>query len=316
MSAFPALRFTMRIGIALILFPAISSAQVTQTAGADAATRHHDHRDHQHDGDRQNQQTGQDAPPPSGGDHAAHASHESRDTAAAGIPPITDADRAAAFPDVKGHAVHDDAVHYYVLFDQLEWWSGQGAAGVTWDNKGWIGGDRDRLWFRTEGEGSDGRLGAAQAHVLYGRAIARWWDLVAGVRQDVRPGPAQTWAAIGIQGLAPYWFEIEATAYVGAAGRTQFRVEAEYELLLTNRLVLQPLVELNVHGKADPERGIGAGLSSGEAGLRLRYEFRRELAPYAGIAWTRAFFGTADLARAAGEDTGGARFAAGVRVWF
>jgi copper resistance protein B len=247
------------------------------------------------------------------GDHSAHQAPE-RAPLPPFIPPITDEDRRAAFPDVAGHAVHDNAINYFVLFDQLEW-QGSGKGGLSWDNTGWVGQDRDRFWFRTEGEAADGRLEHGEAHLLYGRAIARWWDVVAGVRQDVRPGPAQTWAAVGIQGLAPYWFEIEGTAYVGAGGRTQFRLETEYEVLLTNRLILQPLVELQVYGKADPERGIGAGLSSADAGLRLRYVLRRELAPYVGVTWNRTFFGTRDLAKSAGDRTGGARLAVGIRLW-
>lgn len=182
--------------------------------------------------------------------------------------------------------------------------------------KGWIGGDLNRFWFRTEGERGGGRWGTAQAHALYGRAIARWWDLVAGVRQDLRPGTAQTWAAIGLQGLAPYWFEVEATAYIGASGRTHVRFETEYEWLLTNRLILQPLVELEIYGKPDSERRIGRGLSTANAGIRLRYEFRREFAPYVGIVWNRKFFGTADLAEARGEKSGSARLTTGLRFRF
>ena len=162
----------------------------------------------------------------------------------------------------------------------------------------------------------DGRVGEAQTHVLYGRQFSRWWDVVAGVRQDFRPGPAQTWAAFGVQGLAPYWFEIEATAYVGASGRTHARFEVEYELLLTNRLVLQPLLETEIVGKSDPERGVGAGLSTTNAGFRLRYEFRREVAPYVGVSWNNKWGKTADFAEAAGEGTGGARFVTGLRLWF
>jgi copper resistance protein B len=253
-------------------------------------------------------------PPPSPAeeDHSAHQP-------AAGelppfIPPVTDADRAAAFPDVMGHSVHDSAVNYFVLFDQLEWRGGSGG-GLSWDNRGWIGKDRHRFWFRTEGEADAGRLAMANAHALYGRAISRWWDVVAGVRQDARPGGAQTWAAIGVQGLAPYFFEVQATAYLGAAGRTHLRVETEYELLLTNRLILQPLVELDIDGKGDPDRRLGAGLTSVEAGLRIRYEFRREVAPYIGVTWHRRFFGTADQARSAGESIGSTRLAVGLRVW-
>jgi copper resistance protein B len=265
---------------------------------------------------------GQDSKPPQQPPAQAeatqdHGAHEPQPPAPPHppIPPLTDEDRAAAFPDVEGHTVHDDVVHYYVLFDQLEWRGGSGG-GVSWDNKGWIGRDIDRLWFRTEGASEDGRLEEGEAHLLYGRAFSRWWEVVAGVRQDFRPGPAQTWAAFGVQGLAPYWFEVEATAYVGGGGRTHFRLEAEYELLLTNRLILQPLAEADIYGKADPERGLGAGLSSIDMGLRLRYEFRRELAPYIGFTWERKFFGTADRARAAGYDVGGPALALGLRVWF
>jgi copper resistance protein B len=232
------------------------------------------------------------------------------------IPPVTDEDRKAAFPDIEGHAVHDKAVNYFVLFDQLEWQVGDGENGLSIDSRGWVGRDRDRLWFRAEGDGEDGRVGEAQAHILYGRQFSRWWDVVAGVRQDFRPGPAQTWAAFGVQGLAPYWFEVEATACVGASGRTHARFEVEYELLLTNRLVLQPLVEAEIFGKSDPDRGVGAGLSTTDAGFRLRYEFRREVAPYVGITWKKKWGQTADFAEAAGEETGGARFVTGLRLWF
>ena len=232
------------------------------------------------------------------------------------IPPVSDEDRKAAFPDVQGHTVHDRAMHSFVLFDQLEWQSGFGAQGLNVDTKGWVGGDRNRFWFRAEGDSEDGRVSEAETHLLYGRQISRWWDVVGGVRQDVRPGPARTWAAVGIQGLAPYWFEVELTGYVGAEGRTHFRGAVEYELLLTNRLVLQPLIEVEVFGKSDPERGIGAGLSTMNAGFRLRYEFRRELAPYVGVTWDSKFGKTAEFAEAAGEHSGGARLVIGVRLWF
>jgi len=231
------------------------------------------------------------------------------------VPTLTDDDRRAAFPEVRGHPFHDRATNYYVLLDQLEWQSSGVVDRLSWDTTGWVGGDRNRFWFRAEGDAEDGRLNDAQAHALYGRMIARWWDVVAGVRQDLRPGSPQTWAAVGVQGLAPYWFEVQATAYLGAAGRTHFRIETEYELLLTNRLILQPLAEIEIYGRADPEHRVGAGLSSVDAGLRLRYELRREIAPYLGVVWRRTFFGTADLARAAGEGVGGTRLALGVRLW-
>jgi copper resistance protein B len=256
-----------------------------------------------------------ESPEPASQDEATKTSKPPHDLPAF-IPRLTDEDRKAAFPEVAGHAAHDDAVHYFVLLDQFEWQVTDGASGINLDSKGWVGRDRDRLWFRAEGDADGGRVGEAQAHVLYGRQFSRWWDVVAGIRQDFRPGPAQTWAAIGLQGLAPYWFEIEATAYVGASGRTHARFEVEYELLLTNRLILQPLVEVEVFGKSDPERGVGAGVSTTDAGFRLRYEFRREVAPYVGVVWNNKWGKTADFADAAGEDTGGARLVMGVRLWF
>ena len=231
------------------------------------------------------------------------------------IPPLTDADRQAAFPEVQGHTVHDNAVNHFVLFDQFEGQAGDGPDGFSWDTKAWVGQDRNRLWVRAEGEYAGSRFAQAQTNILYGRAIARWWDLTAGVRLDTLPDTPRTALAIGVQGLAPYWFEVEASAYVETSGRTHVRVETEYDLLLTNRLVLQPLVEFEIYGRADPERGIDAGLSTGELGLRLRYEVRREFAPYIGVVWNQKFFGTADLARASGESTGGVRVVMGCRFW-
>ena len=243
-----------------------------------------------------------------------HAGHEQTEPTTP-VPPITAADRAVAFPDVESHALRDNTVFAFLLFDQLEWQGGESTDGVNWDAKGWVGGDRNRLWFRSEGQADDARLGAAEAHLFYGRAVARWWDVVVGVRQDVRSGPAQTWAAFGVQGLAPYWFEVEATGYVSKGGQTTARLEAEYKLLLTNRLVLQPLVEVNLFGQRDEARGIGAGLSHAEISLRVRYEFRRELAPYVGVAWHNTFGETRDLAEAAGDTIAGPRFVAGLRLW-
>lgn len=254
-------------------------------------------------------------------DHSAHGATPAPASAAAQqpkepIPPLTDADRAAAFPPtLQAHAVHDRAINYMFLFDQLEW-QGSDNGGANLDYLSWIGGDRNRIWIRSEAESERSRLENAFVDVLFGRAIARWWDVVAGVRQDFRPGPARTWVGAGIQGIAPYWFEVEATAYVGESGRTHARFEIEYELLLTNRLILQPLIEGELYGKSDPERALGAGLSTIETGLRMRYEFKREFGPYVGITWNRKMFGTADFARAEGEQVGAARLAFGLRTWF
>ncbi|WP_425491583.1 copper resistance protein B [Cognatiluteimonas sedimenti] len=232
------------------------------------------------------------------------------------IPALTDADRAAAEPPPADHPVHDNTVQSYVLFDRLEGWSADPGTGLAWEGQAWFGTDLNRLWLRSEGEQVDGRLESADLEVLYGHSFSPWWDVVTGVRHDFKPGGAQDFAAIGVMGLAPYKFEVAATAYLGQGGQTAARLEAEYETLFTNRLILQERVEANLYGKDDPRRGIGSGLSTFEAGLRLRYEFTRRFAPYIGIVHERAFGGTADLRRAEHESTEDTRIVAGLRLWF
>ncbi|WP_129974273.1 MULTISPECIES: copper resistance protein B [unclassified Pseudomonas] len=232
------------------------------------------------------------------------------------IPALTDADRAAVFTSHAGHQVHDSAINTYFLADKLEWQDADDASTLAWDLSGWIGGDIDRLWLRSEGERSNGKTEDAEIQALWGHAISPWWDVVSGVRQDFKPGAPQTWAAFGLQGMALYNFEAEATAFLGENGQSAVRLEGDYDILLTNRLILQPTAELNVYGKNDPQRGIGSGLANTEAGLRLRYEIRREFAPYIGVTWNRTYGHTADYAREEGEDRSEARLVLGVRLWF
>ena len=232
------------------------------------------------------------------------------------VPPLTAADRAAVFEDGGEHPAHDNTIQSFTLLNRLETWSADRGTGLEWEGQGWVGTDLNRLWFRSEGERTDGRLDAADVEFLYGRAVARWWDLVAGVRHDFKPGRSQDFAAVGIVGLAPQKFEVDATAYVGSGGQTALRLEAEREVLLTNRLILQPLVELNAFGQDDRDRAIGSGVSTIEAGLRLRYEVTRRFAPYVGITLEKAFGQTADYRRDEGEDVTDTRFVAGIRIWF
>lgn len=232
------------------------------------------------------------------------------------IPALTDADRAAVYNAPGGHRVHDSGVNSLLLINQLEWQGGDGAGALNWDIKGWVGGDIDRLWLRSEGERSAGRTESAEVQALWGHAISPWWDLMGGVRHDFKPGDGQTWAAFGAQGMALYNFEAEATLFVGEAGRTAARLEGDYDILLTNRLILQPTAELNFYGRNDPPRGVGSGLSDSELGLRLRYEVRREFAPYVGVSWNRSYGQTAQYARDEGEDISQWRWVVGVRLWF
>lgn len=231
------------------------------------------------------------------------------------IPALTDADRAAVYSAPGGHQVHDSGVNSMLLVNQLEWQGGDGNA-QSWDIKGWVGGDIDRLWLRSEGERSAGRTESAEAQALWGHAISPWWDLVGGVRQDFKPGDSQTWAAFGLQGMALYNFEAEATLFVGESGHTAARLEGDYDILLTNRLILQPTAELNFYAQNDPQRGVGSGLAQSELGLRLRYEVRREFAPYVGGSWNRAYGQTAQYARDEDEDINQLRWVVGVRLWF
>jgi copper resistance protein B len=232
------------------------------------------------------------------------------------IPVLTDADRAAAVAPAHLHAMRDNAIHHYVLLDRLEAWDASPGTGLAWEAQGWVGTDLDRLWVRSEGERTDARLAAADVELLYGRSVSRWWDVVAGLRHDTAPGPSQDWLAIGLMGLAPYRFELQATAYFGKAGQAEARLEAEYDMLLTNRLILQPALEIDVQAKDDPGRGLGSGVSSAEAGLRLRYELHRRFAPYVGIVHERSFGRTAELRDAVEGDARETRWVAGVRVWF
>jgi copper resistance protein B len=200
-----------------------------------------------------------------------------------------------------------------LLIDQLEYVDGKEAKGLTWEGQGWYGNNTDKLWVRTEGERSSGRRGNIE--VFWNRNVTAFWSTQLGTRYDIGDGPGRPWVAFGIQGLAPYWFELEATAYINpASGRTAARFFAEYELLFTQRLILQPEAEFNLYGKDDPARHISSGVSDVEFGLRLRYEIRRQFAPYVGVVWSRRFGGYAAL-----KDRPpflNQQFVAGLRIWF
>ena len=217
---------------------------------------------------------------------------------------------------MPGMDMRDDTVHAQLLVDRLEATHSNDVNGQALDAQFWFGGDLNRLWINLEAERSGGHLESTRTEAFWDRAISTYWNLQTGVRHDSGAGPGRTWAALGVRGLAPYWFELQATAYVGESGRTAARFEAEYDVLFTQRLILQPRVEINAYGKSDPARGLGSGVSNLEAGVRLRYEISRKFAPYVGVSWGRKFGGTADYARKAGEDASETRWVAGVKFWF
>jgi copper resistance protein B len=217
---------------------------------------------------------------------------------------------------LPAHGMLEDPFNHSVLIDRLEAQDANGDDVQAWDATAWVGHAYDKLTIRTEGERSADSTERADLQLLWAHSVGRWWDVVVGARGDFEPGPTRGWAAFGIQGLAPYRFELEATAYLGEGGDSTARFEAEYELLITSRLILQPRVELDWYGQDDAARGIGAGLATVETGLRLRYELRREVAPYVGLIRERKFGGTEDFARAAGDDADDTRWVAGVRLRF
>jgi len=200
--------------------------------------------------------------------------------------------------------------------DRLEWVHASHHTVTAYDLQAWYGRDYDRAVLKAEGEVDGGELQEARTELLWGHAVASFWDTQLGVRYDNGVDPGRGWLAFGVQGLAPYWFEVNAAAYVSDAGHSTLRLSAQYELLLTQRLLLQPRLEANFYGKRDAVRALGSGLSDLVGGIRLRFEIRRELAPYIGIEWMGKHGATADYARALGDVDYETRLVAGIRFWF
>lgn len=209
------------------------------------------------------------------------------------------------------------AVFTYLEVEQLEYRLARGANTLHWDAQGWIGNDDHKAWFKTEGEHPRrGKLERAEVQLLYGRPIAEFWDLQLGIRHDFRPAPDRDFAVLGVQGLAPHFFEIDAATFLSDRGEVSARLSAEYDVQITQVVVLQPKAEINLAWQDVPERHIGSGINSIEFGLRLSYELHRKFAPYVGVNWERKLGQTADLARADGERTDERAILAGVRFWF
>jgi copper resistance protein B len=227
-------------------------------------------------------------------------------------------------PPSPGMAEHDQPVMdreifaHFILnqnegrFDRLDFVNTL----YRWEGEGWIGTDYNKFWVKTEGKVAGGKVEDGQQEFLYARAITTYFNLQTGLRSDLDSRPTRNWAAAGIEGLAPYFFEIGLTGYVSTEGHLAARAEASYDLLITNRLILQPQVELNFYTKLDPARGVGAGLSDIDAGLRLRYEITRKFAPYIGVSYDGKFGQTASFARQEGDTVHDVRVLAGIRLWF
>lgn len=195
-------------------------------------------------------------------------------------------------------------------------WTRHGGNFTAYDLQGRFGRDFDHLVVKAEGEVAKGKLHDSRTELLWGHAVAPYWDTQLGVRFDKGEGKNRQWLAVGIQGLAPYWFELGATAYLGNGGRTALRLEGEYDWRLTQKLALQPRTEWTFYGKNDRENGRGKGLSTATVGMRLRYDITRQITPYVGVEWQKSFGRTGDFARAEGGRVSQTRWVAGLSFWF
>lgn len=273
---------------------------------------------------------GHTMPAPPADPHAGHAAAPAATQTGADLPvgaepppPPTEpgADRVfGAAPMAQSRAVlnqeHGGARLSKVMLNMSEARLGSGG-GYHWDLEAWYGGDLNRLVLKSEGEGSwDDGAEDAEAQVLYSRAVGVYTDLQVGVRHDFEPGPQRTYAVVGFESLLPYWFEAEGALFLSNKGEVLGRLEGTYDFRLAQRLVLQPRAELNFSADDIPSRALGSGLTDAELGLRLRYEFKREFAPYVGVVWSRKVGDTARFARAEGEDVEDTRVVVGLRAWF
>ena len=211
----------------------------------------------------------------------------------------------------------DEHPYAMLLLDRLDWGkTATGKPNLQFDGQWSWGSSYNRLLLQSEGHAEQGKLKEARNEVLWSHAIAPFWDSQLGLRLDKNAGADRQWLAFGVQGLAPYWFEVHAKAYLGNGGRSALRVGGDYDFALSQKWFLQPAIESNFYGKSDAVNGLGSGLSSASVSLRLRYEGRRDLAPYLGVERQQTFGQTADWARSAGQKTGQTRWFAGLRIWF
>ena len=210
----------------------------------------------------------------------------------------------------------DDPILTKVMVNQLEIRDADGDNPLVADVQAWIGKDLHKLIIKGEFERVDNEVEEAEVQLLYSRALDPYWDIQIGVRKDFKPTPQREWLALGVQGLTPYWFEFDSTVFLGKSGQMALRIDTEYEWMLTQKWALSPELEVNFHSKNDAETGTGKGLSDMSLGLRLRYEMRREFAPYIGVNWSKKFGATADFAHEEGESSDDVQFVAGVKMWF
>jgi len=220
-----------------------------------------------------------------------------------------------SMPEENQLKLADEHKFWAVLGERLEF--DDSSNNINYDLQGWYGTTYDRFVIKSEGEIVSGDFAENQTDLLWGHAITPFWDTQLGIRLDsYKQGKNRQWLAFGVQGLAPYWFELDITGYVGEQGHTALTIEAEYELLITQKLIFQPRAELTIYGKDDVENNLGSGFSSSDLGFRLRYEFSRQFAPYLGVEWSNKFGKTADFSDLENNQSRDTKILVGLRFWF
>ena len=212
--------------------------------------------------------------------------------------------------------MEDDPIVTKVMIDQLETRITDGDDPLVLEAQAWIGEDLNKFVIKADVEQVKGVTEELELQALYSRAVDPYWDFQVGIRQDQKPIPSRNWLALGFQGLAPYWFEIDSTLFIGESEQVGLRFSAEYEWMITQRWVLSPEIEFNIHSKDDEATGTGSGLSDSQLGIRLRYEVKREFAPYIGVNWNNKYGNTATFAKNDGEKVSSTQVVVGVRAWF
>ena len=294
-----------------------------------------DHSAHEHSEEPQAQEHSQHQPPPApfklpdmtGAPPMDHSMHQVGDVPS-GPPPAEAFDGpqhaadaifgSAAMAEARAtnHATHGDMKTGTLMVERLEARIAEGEDGWLWDMQGWYGGDIDKFVLKSEGEGElGGGIEDAEVQALWGHAIGPFFDLQAGVRLDLEP-ETRSHLVLGVQGLAPYMWHVDGALFLSDRGDLTARIEGEYDQKITQSVILQPRVELELSAQDIPERETGAGLTKIETGLRLRYELAREFAPYVGLGYEAKLGDTADIAKAAGEESDGFAFLLGIRAWF
>jgi copper resistance protein B len=215
-----------------------------------------------------------------------------------------------------GAPVDDQRIFVHALAEQFEYRRDGGAGSGRWEGEAWAGTDTHRLWLKSEGALENGTVKDGQQELLYDRPIRSFFDVQAGVRYDLDSRPGRAWAALGIEGLAPYFLHVSATAYASDGGHFAAKAQSSYELLLTQRLILQPQLEIDFYTADDAKRRMGSGLAGLDTALRLRYEIHRKFAPYLGVNYEQVFGRTARYARADGEATHAFNVLIGIRAWY